>query len=539
MAKKKPAAGKKQSPSGAKPIRIAKPADDLTKIEGIGPKIEKLLKEDGIDSFSKLARASTKRLQGILDNAGPRYRSHDPGTWKQQSALTAKGNWDELKALQKKLIGGRDYSPKKPEQSTIVAFSSTVGGDYEPGKPFVIERILSDQEADQEYLARKDELDTEIAKAQWVIRRMMETTKSNTKDSKNKTDTSAKIHTMIRDGEVTGISTKFRTKFGHAVSPLSVVIAVNVKRKLPKDQLDEQNILPREIDGVPVKVLEGSFHLLTAQNGYFLRGAKIPERPLPFDVAVLGGVPIAPLNSPTDFGTLGVLSKNANNTVGLTCQHVVNGDTGDVLLQLGPNIGVRDAFVVETVVKSSDRNINFGGVVESVDCAYVKVKPDGTAIVLPRDGVWIQEICAPDTTVVPIVFGNRDLFSTDASLPLWKFGNGSGEKIKGKIGWPRIDRIFISSREYQNNFAVSRYDDSGRPFAFPGDSGSVLVVEAKAEIDGGPEKDCFVAIGILFAALSDSTKGVACTMVRVLKGLGLAGKVPTVDHWRPRLTNEN
>ncbi len=83
----------------------------------------------------------------------------------------------------------------------------------------------------------------------------------------------------------------------------------------------------------------------------------------------------------------------------------------------------------------------------------------------------------------------------------------------------------MDSREYQYNFVVSRYDNSGRPCAFLGDSGSVLVVEAKAKIGGGPMKDCFVAIGILFAALSDSTESVACTMVRVLKRLGLDEKV--------------
>jgi hypothetical protein len=142
---------------------------------------------------------------------------------------------------------------------------------------------------------------------------------------------------------------------------------------------------------------------------------------------------MAPSSSPTDFGTLGVLNENGNTIVGLTCQHVVNGDAGDVILQLGPNSGMRDAFVVQAAVNSWDRNINFDGLVESIDFAYAKVKPDGTAIVLPRDGVGIQEISAPDATVVPIVFENRDLFSTDASLPLWRFGNGNGEKIKGKI----------------------------------------------------------------------------------------------------------
>ena len=83
------------------------PKDDLKRIEGIGPKIEKLLHADGIDSFNKLAGAPVSRLQGILDNAGERYRIHDPSTWPKQAALADAGKWGELDVLQDDLIGGR------------------------------------------------------------------------------------------------------------------------------------------------------------------------------------------------------------------------------------------------------------------------------------------------------------------------------------------------------------------------------------------------------------------------------------------------
>ena len=82
-------------------------ADKLTKIEGIGPKIEKLLKADGIDTFAKLAKASQKTLKGILEAAGPRFKMHTPKTWPQQSKLAAAGQWDKLKTLQDKLNGGK------------------------------------------------------------------------------------------------------------------------------------------------------------------------------------------------------------------------------------------------------------------------------------------------------------------------------------------------------------------------------------------------------------------------------------------------
>ncbi len=81
--------------------------DDLKKVEGIGPKIEGLLNADGIMTFSQLASASTERLQKILDDAGPRYRIADPGTWPEQAALARDGKWDELETLQDNLKGGR------------------------------------------------------------------------------------------------------------------------------------------------------------------------------------------------------------------------------------------------------------------------------------------------------------------------------------------------------------------------------------------------------------------------------------------------
>jgi len=81
--------------------------DDLKKIEGIGPKIEEHLNNGGISTFAELAMASFEQLKEILDNAGPRYRMHDPSTWPQQATLAAAGKWDELKVLQDSLNGGR------------------------------------------------------------------------------------------------------------------------------------------------------------------------------------------------------------------------------------------------------------------------------------------------------------------------------------------------------------------------------------------------------------------------------------------------
>jgi len=79
----------------------------LKKIEGIGPKIEQLLHNAGIVTFSDLAVAPLPKLEDILAAAGPRFRMHKPTTWSQQSALCRDGKWEELKKWQDELKGGR------------------------------------------------------------------------------------------------------------------------------------------------------------------------------------------------------------------------------------------------------------------------------------------------------------------------------------------------------------------------------------------------------------------------------------------------
>lgn len=82
-------------------------AEDLKVIEGIGPKIEQLLKDAGINTWHDLAETDLERLQAILADAGERYRIHDPSTWSQQALLAANEKWDDLKQMQDELKGGR------------------------------------------------------------------------------------------------------------------------------------------------------------------------------------------------------------------------------------------------------------------------------------------------------------------------------------------------------------------------------------------------------------------------------------------------
>ncbi|MEJ2207969.1 MAG: hypothetical protein P8129_02905 [Anaerolineae bacterium] len=83
-------------------------ADDLRRIEGIGPRIAGVLQEAGILSFEQLSRTDPDQIRGILEAADPNLvRLADPTTWPQQAALAAEGDWQALEALQDELKGGR------------------------------------------------------------------------------------------------------------------------------------------------------------------------------------------------------------------------------------------------------------------------------------------------------------------------------------------------------------------------------------------------------------------------------------------------
>ena len=84
------------------------PSDDLTKIEGIGPKIAEHLAANGITSYALLSQATPAQLSEILASGG--YSAHDPGTWPQQSGMAAAGDWDNLKVWQDELDGGKVVS---------------------------------------------------------------------------------------------------------------------------------------------------------------------------------------------------------------------------------------------------------------------------------------------------------------------------------------------------------------------------------------------------------------------------------------------
>lgn len=88
-------------------VMDAPESPSLEKIEGIGPKISKLLNARSIYTLADLAEANVEELQQCLQEAGPQYRLANPLTWPQQARLAADGDWEALDALQSNLKGGR------------------------------------------------------------------------------------------------------------------------------------------------------------------------------------------------------------------------------------------------------------------------------------------------------------------------------------------------------------------------------------------------------------------------------------------------
>ena len=67
------------------PAKVEAKGDDLTKLEGVGPKLAEILAEGGFTTYASIAAASVEDIQKILEAAGSRYASKDPAPWIEQA----------------------------------------------------------------------------------------------------------------------------------------------------------------------------------------------------------------------------------------------------------------------------------------------------------------------------------------------------------------------------------------------------------------------------------------------------------------------
>ena len=80
--------------------------DDLTKVEGVGPKVQELLNAAGVMTYGQLSGCGPEKLRQILANAGGVMATMNPDSWPAQAQMAAEGRWEDLKKWQDELQGG-------------------------------------------------------------------------------------------------------------------------------------------------------------------------------------------------------------------------------------------------------------------------------------------------------------------------------------------------------------------------------------------------------------------------------------------------
>ncbi len=108
---------KAEAPKAEAPkAKAAKGADDLKRIEGIGPKFNDALIAVGIDTFAKLEKASEEELKTALETAKLRFAPSLP-TWAEQAGYLVRGDEAGFKAFTDKLVAGRADSSSARDSS--------------------------------------------------------------------------------------------------------------------------------------------------------------------------------------------------------------------------------------------------------------------------------------------------------------------------------------------------------------------------------------------------------------------------------------
>jgi large subunit ribosomal protein L21 len=102
-------AGGSAKADSAAPVNLAPQKggrDDLELIEGIGPKIAKVLADNRITTFAKLAETPPEAITAMLKASGGRFSLASTDTWPRQAALLRDGKMAEFKQLTDELVGG-------------------------------------------------------------------------------------------------------------------------------------------------------------------------------------------------------------------------------------------------------------------------------------------------------------------------------------------------------------------------------------------------------------------------------------------------
>lgn len=85
---------------------VTRPADNLQRLEGIGPKISKVLMAAGIKTYGQLASCDQETLNATLKQGGVRF-APNMSTWTVQAGLLAEGDEAGFAELSSQLVASR------------------------------------------------------------------------------------------------------------------------------------------------------------------------------------------------------------------------------------------------------------------------------------------------------------------------------------------------------------------------------------------------------------------------------------------------
>lgn len=103
---------------------------NLQIVEGIGPKMELVLQEAGVNTWSDLANKSEIEVREILDSHGDKYKMINPESWALQAGLASTGQWKELITLQKQLDTGTDSNIDMTESKLEKSLNKTMKSGF-------------------------------------------------------------------------------------------------------------------------------------------------------------------------------------------------------------------------------------------------------------------------------------------------------------------------------------------------------------------------------------------------------------------------
>lgn len=142
----------------------------------------------------------------------------------------------------------------------------------------------------------------------------------------------------LRENNVTGVGVGYKIKSGALTEVVSVQIFV--ENKLPPEQVKARGLrlVPPEIDGVPSDVIQ-----LSKPREHVPPSGIRGDRRDP----LVGGLSIGHATAPFHFGTLAAVVFDAGNqALGLSNEHVLDGDIGETVHQPSP-VGLDDSFEVD------------------------------------------------------------------------------------------------------------------------------------------------------------------------------------------------